>query len=86
MQRFIYTITDRDGIHARPAGVIIQAAHKFKSDVVLKAKGRQISLKGGIFSLMGLGIRCGDEIEVVCTGEDEAEAAAAMRQSFEKHL
>ncbi|MBO8415554.1 MAG: HPr family phosphocarrier protein [Proteobacteria bacterium] len=86
MQQFIYTIKDRDGVHARPAGVIIQAAHKFKSDIALKAKGKQISLKGGIFSLMGLGIRCGDEIEVVCTGEDETEAAAAMRQSFEQNL
>ena len=86
MQQFVYKIKDKDGGHARPADLIIHHAVKFKSDIILTAKGKQISLKGGIFSLMGLGIRCGDEIAVSCTGEDEAEAVIDLKQAFEDNL
>ena len=36
MQQFTYTIKDRDGIHARPAGVIIKAAKAFQSKYRLR--------------------------------------------------
>ncbi len=87
MQQFVYKIQDRDGVHARPAGLIITTAGKYKSEIKLTAKGRQIDLKkGGIFSLMGLGIRYGDEIAVSCNGEDEAEAVIGLKASFEANL
>lgn len=86
MQSFTYTIKDRDGVHARPAGAIIKAANAYKCQVWIEAKGKKLSLKGGIFSLMGLGIRCGDEIRIECDGEDEAEAAAGLKKSFSQFL
>ena len=75
MQQFTYTIKDRDGVHARPAGAIIKAAH-----------GKKIALKQGIFALMGLGIRYGAEVVVSCEGEDEAEAAQGMQKCFNEYL
>ena len=32
MQQFTYTIQDELGLHARPAGVLVKEAKKFKSD------------------------------------------------------
>ncbi|MBO6258020.1 MAG: HPr family phosphocarrier protein [Succinivibrio sp.] len=86
MQQFSYVIQDKDGVHARPAGRIIQSARGIKSEVTIEAKGRKISLKDGIFALMGMGIRCGEEVIVSCSGEDETVALDTIRKSFEENL
>lgn len=86
MVEFEYTIKDRDGVHARPAGAIIKAASGFKSDVSIQNRDRQASLKSGIFALLGMGIRCADTIKVSCNGADEQAAAEALRKAFEDYL
>ncbi len=86
MQQFTYTIKDRDGVHARPAGAIIKAAHAYKSNIFIESNGKKIALKQGIFALMGLGIRCGAEVTVSCEGEDENEAAQGMQKCFNEYL
>lgn len=80
MKKFAYTIKNKEGVHARPAGEFIKKASEFHCNVELSAKGQTVSLKGGIFSLMGLGLRDGDEIEVCCNGSDEAAACAAVQE------
>lgn len=82
MQQFTYTIKDRDGVHARPAGVIIKAAKQYKSKITIEAHGKSADLKGGIFALMGLGIRCGWDVVVNIEGEDENVAAVELQQVF----
>ena len=42
MKEFSYVITDSEGIHARPAGLLVKKAAKFQSDIKLK-KGRKRS-------------------------------------------
>ena len=86
MIAFDFTVKDRDGIHARPAGSIIKAASTVKSDVCILFKERKISLKGGIFALLGLGIRCGEQFKVTVSGEDEKEAAAIMQRTLDENL
>ncbi len=82
MQQFTYTIKDRDGIHARPAGALIKAAKQYKSKITIEAHGKSVDLKGRIFALMGLGIRCGWDVTVTIEGEDENIAAVEMQQVF----
>lgn len=36
MKEFSYVITDSEGIHARPAGLLVKEAAKFQSDIKLK--------------------------------------------------
>lgn len=86
MEKFEYKIKDRDGVHARPAGAILQAIRGYKSDITLIHKDRSISLKGGIFGLLGLGIRFDETVYVQVSGEDEAVAVAGVKEAFEKHL
>ena len=82
MQQFTYTIKDRDGIHARPAGVIIKAAKAFQSKITIEAHGKTADLKGGILALMGLGIRCGWDVVVTIDGPDEDIAYVELQNVF----
>lgn len=86
MQKFSFIVKDPDGVHARPAGIIIKAITPFKSNVSLETNGKKVLLKGGIFALMGLGIRQGQALEVTVEGEDELEAVDAVRRAFEDNL
>ena len=80
MEKFV------DGMHARPAGTVIKAASGFKSAITLIHKERKVNLKGGIFGLLGLGIRCGDEVSLEISGDDEKQAYEAMLKIFEDNL
>lgn len=85
MTEFEYTVTDQLGIHARPAGIIVNEAKKYQSRITLSAKGATADAKR-IFAVMGLGIKCGDTVKVTCEGEDEAEAASALASRFGENL
>lgn len=84
MKKFSYVIQNKEGVHARPAGELIKTASEFRANVELQAKGQTVSLKGGIFALMGLGLRKDDDIDVVCSGPDEAEALLAVKAKVEE--
>ena len=86
MEKITYTIKDRDGVHARPAGAILKAISGYDSKITLIYKDKQVDLKGGISALLGLGIRYQDEIYVHVEGEDEKEAAIAVRRALEEYL
>ena len=41
MKEITYTITDPEGIHARPAGVLVKEAAKFTSKVIIAKDGKK---------------------------------------------
>lgn len=85
MKQFSYIIKDENGIHARPAGLMVKEAQKFSSDITLEAKGKTASLKK-LFALMGLGVKQGDEIVVTADGADESEAVAVLEEFLLKNF
>lgn len=85
MKEFKYTITDEVGIHARPAGLLVQEAKKFKSTITV-TKGEKTSKATALMKLMGMGIVKGDEVTVRVEGEDEEAAAAAIQAFLEANL
>lgn len=50
-----YTILDKNGLHARPATLLVTACSKSKSDVTMVAKGKEINAKS-IMGVMGLAV------------------------------
>lgn len=76
---FTYTIRDKVGLHARPAGRLAQAAKAFQSTVTVH-KGDKSADTGRLMALMGLGIHCGDEVMFEIKGPDEEAAAKAIQQ------
>ncbi|HIZ07427.1 MAG TPA: HPr family phosphocarrier protein [Candidatus Eubacterium avistercoris] len=61
------------GLHLRPAGVLCDTARRFQSNITFR-RGNNISNAKSLLSVLGAGVRYGDEIEIICEGEDEQEA------------
>lgn len=85
MKKFQYAITDEIGLHARPAGLLVKEAKKFESKIQL-VKGERCAQADRLMALMGLGVKCGDVVEVILEGPDEEQALKAMKKFFEKNL
>jgi phosphocarrier protein len=76
-------ISNRAGIHARPAALLVQTASKFKSDITLEKENNSINAKS-IMGIITLGAAYNTKLKVTASGEDEAEAVAAIVQLFER--
>ncbi|MCD8390865.1 MAG: HPr family phosphocarrier protein [Firmicutes bacterium] len=85
MKEFEYTITDPQGIHARPAGILCKEAAKYKSEITLEKDGKKGDAKR-IFAVMALGAKRGQTIKVTVEGEDENEAAKAVEEFLKSNL
>ena len=85
MVSFEYVLKDREGIHARPAGVIVKTAKEFESDITIENKGKKVNCKG-IFAVMSLAAKCGEKVILSAEGNDEKEAVEALSSAFEKNL
>ena len=64
------TISDPVGIHARPAATFSQAAAASGCTVTIARKGGSPVNANSILSIMGLGIKQGDVVEVSVDGDD----------------
>ena len=85
MKEIIYKIKDEIGIHARPAGLLVKKAAEFQSDIKISKGDKTVDAKK-IFGVMSLGAKCGDQVKVVITGNDEDSAAEELRRFFEENL
>ena len=85
MQRFDYTVQDANGLHARPAGLLVREKRKYSSRVTLTANGKTADA-GNLLALMGLGIKKGTRVTVEADGADETACAAALKAFFEQQL
>ena len=85
MTEFTYVITDKEGIHARPAGELVKLAKEYTSTVSVIKEGKKADAKK-VFGLMGLGVKNGMEITVQIEGEDEDTAAAAVETFLKENL
>lgn len=82
MKEFNYTITDPEGIHARPAGELVKVCKEFNSKINIIKDGKSGDCKK-IFGIMALAIKNGNEITMTFEGEDE-EAAFNKVSEFMK--
>lgn len=85
MKEFTYTITDPEGIHARPAGVLVKQAAGYSCAVKIAKDGREVDAKR-IMGVMSLGVKCGMEVVVKCDGDDEEKASAELEAFFKENL
>ena len=85
MKSFTYVITDKEGIHARPAGIVVAEAKKYASAITIENKGKKADLKR-IFAVMSLCVKNGEEIKIVAEGADEEAAAAGGEKVLKENL
>ena len=72
-------ITNPTGLHLRPAGNLCKEAMKFKCKVTFEYGGNIANAKS-VLSVLGACIKSGDEITLMCEGEDENSALREMVQ------
>lgn len=70
------------GLHARPATLLIKAANKFQSRIII-VKDRIEADAKSILSLITLGAGKGDEILIRVDGVDEVEATESILDVLE---
>ncbi len=75
------TVINDSGIHARPAALIVEAATRFKSQVIFIKDGMRANAKS-IMNIMLLAAEPGAVILVESEGSDEVEALAAIEELF----
>ena len=66
MTEFSYTVHDDNGIHARPAGLLVRQAQKHPCSIRMFCGERQADCKQG------------ETVRICCEGDAEAEAAQAL--------
>lgn len=85
MKTFEYTIKDKLGIHARPAGLLVKAAKALDSKVTIEKDGKSADATK-LFAVMGLGVKNADTVRISVEGGDEEESAKAMEEFFSANL
>ena len=85
MKSFVFTVTDPEGLHARPAGMLVKKAKEFSDSITIESNGKKADARK-MFGLMGLGIKGGETITITTEGEQEAEAAAALEAFMKANL
>lgn len=71
------TIKNPTGLHLRPAGILCKEAMNFQSLITFNYRGNTANAKS-VLSVLGACIKTGDEIELVCDGEDEEQALRSL--------
>ena len=85
MKEFKYVITDSEGIHARPAGELVKAVKPFACSIKIAKDGKSGYCKK-IFGIMGLGVKCGEEVVMTFDGEDEEAAYETVSKFMQENL
>ena len=75
MKEFTYVIQDAEGLHARPAGLIVK----------LTANEKTADCKR-LFAVMKLAAKCGQELRVTVEGGDEDAACQALQDFCQAEL
>lgn len=72
-----FKITAQEGLHARPAALLVSAATPFLADITMHFKEKAVNLKS-IMGVMAQGVSPGSTIVISAQGSDEAEALQAI--------
>jgi len=79
------TITNPSGLHMRPASLFAKAATPFQSEVTFSIRGNNYNAKSMI-SVLTASVKCGEEIELKISGDDEQECMDALVAAIESGL
>jgi len=80
-----YIITDPEGIHARPAGMLVKISQNFTSLIKIEAMGKVVDCKK-ILGVMSLGAKRGTEIIITVEGDDEDIAIEEIEEFLKKNM
>lgn len=74
-------VTNKTGLHARPATVLVNLAKEFKSDIRMRHGNATANAKS-LVSLLKLGVAGGETVRVMSQGADEDQALEAIKNAI----
>ncbi|MEK4700812.1 HPr family phosphocarrier protein [Solibacillus sp. FSL R7-0668] len=74
-----FKITAPEGLHARPAALLVTAATPFEADITLHFNGKSANLKS-IMGVMAQGVVTGSTIAISAQGSDEEAALQTISE------
>ena len=82
-QSRIVTVVNNQGLHARPASLIVTTARKFDAKVLI-SKGNQQVEATDILQVMSLGAAQGEQLSMEASGNEAQGALDALAELFER--
>jgi phosphocarrier protein len=76
-------VTNKLGIHARPAAMFVKIANRFQSDIFVEKDGEKINGKS-IMGLMMLAAGPGSKLHVQAHGNDAAQALTELESLLKR--
>jgi len=77
------TVSNKMGIHARPAAMIVRVANKYGADVIVEKDDEEVNGKS-IMGLMMLAAGSGSKLRFTATGPDAEEMLREMSALFDR--
>jgi phosphocarrier protein HPr len=80
-----FVISNRLGLHARPASLFVKTSSRFTCSVKIVKDGQEIDGKS-IMGLLMLAAGPGTQLKIVADGPDESAALAAIEDLFNRRF
>jgi len=85
MTEQVVTVSNRAGIHARPAAVLVQAVKDFKASIYFERGKDRINAKS-IMGILTLAAAYKSDIRIIADGEDEKQAVEIIVRLFQSNF
>jgi phosphocarrier protein len=79
------TVTNKTGLHARPASEFVKKASSYSSNITLHCKEREINAKS-IVGVLSAGISMGTTLRIMAEGSDEQDAVCGLISLIESNF
>ncbi len=83
MSERVFIVTNRLGLHARPAALFVQEAARFRCQITVVKDGLEVNGKS-VMGLMLLAAESGSRLTVKAEGADESQALEALQKVFDR--
>lgn len=70
-------ISNKVGLHARPASMLVTAAGRYESEIIIK-NGSRSAVAKSMISLLALQVKMNDTVTIQADGKDEKKAVAEL--------
>jgi phosphocarrier protein len=85
MREKIITVSNKMGLHARPAAMLVQTANKYQSSVKIIKDDFGIDAKS-IMGIMALAAGQGSQLKFIADGPDENEVLTELESLFKSNF
>jgi phosphocarrier protein len=77
-----FTVLNAHGLHARSGAMLVKAANRFESEILIEKDGNAVNGKS-IMGVLMLAAGKGSQLTVTVEGPDAREAMSALAELFE---